>query len=245
VPFSAQMTVYSLDMTARRFLGLKLLILRRIHASRSRKFGTLCELYKELKCEVRHVKIERVWAQAGIASSRGFTLIELMIAVGLTALLLSMAVPALSSFTANARQTSAINDFVASMHVARSTAITTNFRVTVCGSSNGNSCAAVDWDQGWIVFMDRDSDQLVDGDEVIAAASDGIDGLSIESAEFGQFLMYRPNGRVMNASVNGNSGQFTVCDERGADYAKVVIFDLSGRPRQSTHLADGSSPSCS
>jgi type IV fimbrial biogenesis protein FimT len=168
-----------------------------------------------------------------------------MIAVGLTALLLSMAVPALNTFTTNARQTSAINDFVSSMHIARSTAVTTNFRVTVCASSNGNSCEAVDWDQGWIVFTDRDSDQFVDGDEVIAAASDGIEGLSIQSGEFSQFLMYRPNGRVMNSSVTGNSGQFTVCDDRGADHAKVMIFDLSGRPRLSTNLADGSSPSCS
>jgi len=191
------------------------------------------------------MKYERVWAQAMPASSRGFTLIELMIAVGLTALLLSMAIPALDSFTTNARQTSAINDFVSSMHVARSTAVTTNFRVTVCASSGGSNCEAVSWDQGWIVFGDRDSDQSVDGDEVISAASDGIEGLSIQSSEFGQFLMYRPNGRVMNSSINGNSGQFTVCDHRGDDYAKVLIFDLSGRPRLSRHLADGSSPSCS
>jgi len=191
------------------------------------------------------MKSERVWTQAMPASSRGFTLIELMIAVGLTALLLSMAIPALDSFTTNARQTSAINDFVSSMHVARSTAVTTNFRVTVCASSGGSNCEAVSWDQGWIVFGDRDSDQSVDGDEVISAASAGIDGLSIQSSEFGQFLMYRPNGRVMNSSVNGNSGQFTVCDDRGDQYAKVLIFDLSGRPRLSKHLADGSSPSCS
>jgi type IV fimbrial biogenesis protein FimT len=191
------------------------------------------------------MKYERVWAQAMPASSRGFTLIELMIAVGLTALLLSMAIPALDSFTTNARQTSAINDFVSSMHVARSTAVTTNFRVTVCASSGGSNCEAVSWDQGWIVFGDRDSDQSVDGDEVIVAASAGIDSLSIQSGEFGQFFMYRPNGRVMNSSVNGNSGQFTVCDGRGDDYAKVLILDLSGRPRLSKHLADGSSPSCS
>lgn len=176
---------------------------------------------------------------------RGFTLIELMIAVGLTGLLLSMAIPALDQFTTNARQTGAINDFVSSMHVARSTAVTTNFRVTVCASAGGANCEAVSWDQGWIVFGDRDSDQVVDGDEVIAAASAGIEGLSIQSGEFGQFLMYRPNGRVMNASVNGNSGQFTVCDHRGADKAKVLIIDLSGRPRLSRYLADGSAPSCS
>lgn len=179
-----------------------------------------------------------------IAGSRGFTLIELMVAIALTGLLLSMAVPALDQFTTSARQTSAINEFVSSMHMARSTAVTTNFRTTICTSSNGTSCEAASWDDGWIVFTDRDSDQVVDADDTILAAVEGVDGLSIQSGEFGQFLMFRPNGRATTASANGNSGQFTVCDDRGSDYAKVVIVDLSGRPRLSYQLADGSTPSC-
>jgi type IV fimbrial biogenesis protein FimT len=191
------------------------------------------------------MKYERVWAQAMLTSSRGFTLIELMIAIGLTGLLLSLAIPALDQFTTSARSTSAVNDFVSSMHVARSTAVTTNFRTTVCASAGGANCEAVSWDQGWIVFTDRDSDQTVDIGETIVATSKGIDGLSIQSGEFGQFLMYRPNGRVMTSSANGNSGQFTVCDNRGSEYAKVLIVDLSGRPRMSKYLADGTSPSCS
>ncbi len=191
------------------------------------------------------MKYERVWAQAMPVSSRGFTLIELMIAVGLTALLLSMAVPAVQMFTNNARQTGAINDFVASMHIARSTAVTTNTRVTACASAGGSNCEAVSWNDGWIVFRDRDSDQVVDADETIVSSSEGIEGLLIQSSQFGRFIMYRPNGRVMNASVNGNSGQFTVCDDRGASHAKVMIIDLSGRPRLSLYQADGSTPSCS
>ncbi len=191
------------------------------------------------------MKKERPRTRIQRHSVRGFTLIEMMIAVALTALLLSMAVPALDAFTSNARQTSTINDFVSSMHIARSTAVTTNFRTTVCASSNGVNCEAVSWDQGWIVFSDRDSDQAVDNDETIVAASDGADGLDIRSPEFGQFLMYRPNGRVMTVSAAGNSGQFTVCDGRGADHAKVLIVDLSGRPRLSKYQADGSAPSCS
>ena len=175
----------------------------------------------------------------------GFTLIELMIAVALTGILLGMGVPAMNMFISNARQTGMINDFVASMHTARSTAITTNSRVTICPSSNGNSCEVVDWDQGWIVFGDLDSDQVVDPGERIVATAEGATGLTIESPEFGDFLTYRPNGRVMNASLDGSSGAFTVCDKRGADRAKVLIVDLSGRPRLSEYLADGSSPVCS
>lgn len=175
---------------------------------------------------------------------KGFTLIELMIAVGLTGLLLSMAVPALDIFVSNARQTGAINDFVSSIHQARSTAVTTNARVTICPSATGTNCEATGWNSGWIVFSDPDSDRTVDNGETIIASSGEVDGLTIQSAEFGTFLMYRPNGRVMNASLNGSSGAFTICDDRGPNYAKVMIIDLSGRPRQSKTLSDGSSPSC-
>lgn len=174
----------------------------------------------------------------------GFTLIELMIAVGLTGLLLSMAVPALDIFVSNARQTGAINDFVSSMHVARSTAVTTNARVTVCPSSGGNNCEAVSWDQGWIVFSDPDSDRTVDADETIVATSGAIDGLSITSGQFPLFMTYRPNGRVTNAGLNGSAGAFTVCDDRGPASAKVMLVDLSGRPRISRTMADGSAPVC-
>lgn len=175
----------------------------------------------------------------------GFTLIELMIAVALTGILLGMAVPAMNIFISNARQTGAINDFVSSMHTARSTAITTNARVTICPSAGGNNCEAVTWEEGWIVFGDPDSDRVVDPDETIVATSPGATGLVIQSPEFAQFLTYRPTGRVMNASLDGSSGEFTVCDNRGADHAKVLIVDLSGRPRLSEHLADGSPPACS
>ena len=156
-----------------------------------------------------------------------------------------MNVAALDIFVSNARQTGAINDFVSTIHQARSTAVTTNTRVTICPSSNGTNCEAVGWNNGWIAFSDPDSDRNVDNNETIFAVMEGVNGLTLQSAQFATFLMYRPNGRVMTASAAGNSGQFTVCDSRGSEHAKVLIVDLSGRPRLSYHQADGSAPSCS
>ena len=57
-------------------------------------------------------------------------------------------------------------------------------------------------------------------------------------------MTYRPNGRIVNAGLNGSAGAMTFCDDRGADYAKVMIIDLSGRPRISKTMADGSAPAC-
>ena len=174
----------------------------------------------------------------------GFTLIELMIAIALVAVLLATAVPALDDFTNNSRQTGAINDFVSAMHLARNTAITTNSRVTMCPSAAGANCELTGWDSGWIVFGDANSNGNVDVGENVVTASDGIEGLSIQSGEFPQFLMYRPNGRAMTIAVTGNSGEFAVCDNRGAEHAKVILVELSGRPRLSEYRADGSPPNC-
>ena len=174
----------------------------------------------------------------------GFTLIELMLAIALVAILLATAVPALDDFTNNSRQTGAINDFVSAMHLARNTAITTNSRVTMCPSAGGANCEITGWSSGFIVFRDANSSGSVDAGETIVTASGGADGLTIQSGEFPQFLMYRPNGRAMTVAVTGNSGEFSVCDNRGADKAKVILVELSGRPRLSKYRADGSAPNC-
>ncbi len=176
---------------------------------------------------------------------RGFTLIELITTLGVATVLISMAVPGVTVFLLNSRQSSSINEFVSTMHLARSAAITKNERVTVCASSNGVTCENVGWDRGWILFGDTDSDQTVDAGEVIIGTGPAIEGLTIESSEFARYFMYRPNGRVMNATINANSGEFTVCDSRGAEHARVIIMDLAGRPRLSDVEADGSDPSCS
>ena len=174
----------------------------------------------------------------------GFTLIELMIAVALVAILLATAVPALDDFTNDARQTGAINDFISSIHIARNTAITTNSRVTMCASASGANCEAASWDSGWIVFADLNSNGSLDAGETIASASAAVDDLNIQSGEFPAALMYRPNGRAMTNALTGNSGEFTVCDYRGAEHAKVILVELSGRPRMSETKANGTSPSC-
>ena len=174
----------------------------------------------------------------------GFTLIELMIAIALVGILLATAVPALDDFTNDARQTGSINDFISSIHVARNTAITTNSRVTMCASASGTNCELASWDSGWIVFGDLNSNGSVDASETIVSASAAVEGLDILSGEFPAALMYRPNGRAMTGALTGNSGEFAVCDFRGAAHAKVILIELSGRPRMSETKANGAPATC-
>lgn len=166
-----------------------------------------------------------------MSNEKGFTLIELMTTLGIVTILAAVAIPNLQSFTMNSRQTGGINDIVMGMRAARNTAITTNSRVTMCASKSGTNCEATEWNQGWIVFVDTDADQTVDAGESIIRSGGSNETLTIKSGQFGNFLVYRPNGRVMNANVAQNSGTFSICDDRGTAYAKSIMLDLSGRAR--------------
>ena len=175
---------------------------------------------------------------------KGYTLIELLTTLGVATVLISVAMPNLQSFRMNSRQTGKINELISTIHLARNTAVTTNTRVTLCASSNGNTCESVAWDKGWIAFVDRDSDQNVDDDEAILRVGTAVDGVTISSGQYANFLMYRPNGRVMGNAVNQNKGQFTFCDNRGSEHAKAIMLDLSGRPRVVDTDSYGISLSC-
>lgn len=175
---------------------------------------------------------------------KGFTLVELLTTLAVSAIAVTVAVPAMSSFTANSKQSGAINEFVYSLHLARTAAITDNTRVTICASDSGTDCESVSWDRGWIVFADPDSDRSVGAGETVIGAAAAVEGLAITTSDFGRSFMFRPNGRAMTFDAGGTSGAFTVCDRRGDEHAKAIIIDRAGRPRSSKTLAGGGAPTC-
>lgn len=83
--------------------------------------------------------------------SGGFTVIELMIAVTLMAILLAIAVPSFKDASLGSELRSMANDLIAHAALARSEAIKRNAIVTLCVSADGATCVAGGWEQGWIV----------------------------------------------------------------------------------------------
>jgi type IV fimbrial biogenesis protein FimT len=97
-------------------------------------------------------------------SSSGFTLIELMIAISILAILLGIAVPSFTDASLSSKIGSQANNLAAGANLARSEAIKRNATVVLCVSTNGTSCAASGgWEQGWIAACRTTTNTVCDG----------------------------------------------------------------------------------
>lgn len=85
----------------------------------------------------------------------GFTLVELMIAVAVVAILLALALPSFQGSMRSNRVATTSNELLGSLSLARTEAIRGLGPAGVCASADGATCAATtDWANGWIVWRD-------------------------------------------------------------------------------------------
>jgi len=164
----------------------------------------------------------------------GFTLIELMIAIVLLAILMMVAAPSLQDLTMNARITSNANDLMTDLAMARSEAVRGNTRAAICSSNNGTSCTASAWEQGWLVFTDADGNGAINGTDAIVKVMGALElGNILASAGHstngagGSFVPFRPSGSV----TPGGAGtvDFTLCDSRTTANVGAAAATNKGR----------------
>ncbi len=149
----------------------------------------------------------------------GFTLYELMITLMVIAIILGFGIPNLRNFTLNSRITGAANDLHAAFMMARTEAAHAKTNVTICASADpmGAANCGGTWDQGYVVFIDDDADQVRDAGEAILRSQPGVDtGVMLRVANAATYFMYAPTG-LGRLDTGGNPplSQVVVCDERG------------------------------
>lgn len=94
-----------------------------------------------------------------VAPSRlhGFTMIELLVAVAIAAILAMIGLPSLKGTLNDLQQKSALSLIVSDLNQARNEAITRASRTLVCArNAAGTSCATTtpSWQSGWVVCTD-------------------------------------------------------------------------------------------
>lgn len=178
--------------------------------------------------------------QAPEPRSGGFTLIELMIALSILAILGALTMPSFSGLIQDSKRTTAVNAFVHTVFLARSEAMNRSQTISICGSADGRTCskAGADWNTGWIAFVNSDRDEPPvrdDNESVLAVQGAWPQGrISANRAAFS----FRPHTQGL---VNGT---VVFCDPRGSATARAIIISHTGRPRLSKRDAEGRPLKC-
>lgn len=177
------------------------------------------------------------------AETRGFTLVEFVAAVSISAIVLGMAIPAFSNIINDTQLSTQTNEFAGYLNYARSAAIKYGERVQVCKSVDQQQCDnSSSWDDGWIIFVDSNMDRQRNNNEVVLqAATPTTDDITIDYGAFptDNYIVYYPSGRSL-----GN-GTFTFCDQQGDTKAHALVLYKTGRLRAADIMPDGSPLDCS
>jgi len=171
----------------------------------------------------------------------GFTLIELMVTIAIIGIVALISIPAFNDFILNNRIRGQTSDFVVQLTHARSEAMRTATRVTVCPGTAGG-CSGSNWENGWVVFVDANANAAVDSGETVIGVGAALDGgNTLRSATFLTYISFRHDGGSTSIAGSGLAGSFALCDSRGyGDNARAIAVSASGRMKALAANASGS-----
>lgn len=175
-----------------------------------------------------------------IGRSAGFTLVELMVTLVVLGVVMAMAFPSFTFVMNNNRLSSATNEMVASLHMARMEAIRLNGRTTLCRSEDGATCSdGAVWTQ-WVTLADSDRDGAIDDVVRVSTATAPVT-VQVSGAIEGSSITFNAEGMARNDDGGLLVANIGVCmpTERPADNMRLVSIASGSRFSTSSIEAGG------
>lgn len=161
--------------------------------------------------------------------SDGFSLIELMVAITVFAILTALAVPSLSDFMKRNTVTNQTNDFLGAIRFARSTAITRGTMVSICASSTSSNtnpvCASTNtFNTGWLIYTTtKAGDAYKTTDELLRVGQD-LPAASIQGATTVPVVTFDARGSSTYGALS-----FYICSKGAGDTVGQSALRYGGR----------------
>lgn len=145
-------------------------------------------------------------------SSAGFTLVELMVTLSISAILVTVAVPNMIDLIRDARLATQSDALVSSLNLARLEAIKQGRSFSVCPVATASGCTAgvQTWATGWVIYGNGAVSQTVGtktGLSVTAVFDSVVFGSTLGSAVTARQFTLCVTGRkehVVNVSLSGH-----------------------------------------
>ncbi|MGE7139718.1 GspH/FimT family pseudopilin [Luteibacter sp. NPDC031894] len=158
---------------------------------------------------------------------RGFTLAEVLVVLAVSALVGSLALPALSDAIARHRLRAAADDLLETLQNARSMAVWRDRGTIVCASSDGRTCTwSADWSGGWI-----------------GRARSGATVFTSSAALDGKLAALHRSGRhgvdfTRNGTSPGTNQTVVLCVRGRPSTAVSIVIGNAGRPHRQPAAPD-------
>ncbi len=159
-----------------------------------------------------------------------FTLIELLIALALMTILSGMALPSFQEILDNSKLTTQVDGLVKILNFARTTAINSNQKVTICPTDYTQTCLS-DWSLGYMSFIDLNGDRKLNAKEqVLSFYKNNNEKLTLSWKAFG----FKKSLQWLETGItNHQNGSFQFCYNQDSSKSRALIITKAGRIRYS------------
>ncbi|MCE3254321.1 MAG: fimT [Cellvibrio sp.] len=160
--------------------------------------------------------------------SKGFTLYELLITLAIISIALAVAIPGFNKQIRQSQTEVATLALLNAIETSRSIAVFQNTRTMLLATDKK-------WQKGWVLFIDNDSDGLLDNGETIVLEGRELKSVSITArAPMDAYVSFigTGEGKVPGKAKTGAflAGTIKICPEReGTGYS--LVLSPGGRTR--------------
>ena len=176
-------------------------------------------------------KIPNSTFQVATKRIQGFTLIELMVALAVVAILATVAVPSMRTIIQNNRISTQVNSLLSDINLARSEAIRGAVNVQICtwNSVANPSNPACDggnfWSGGRVICADRNNNGVFCEATELVRSREGLAPMTLTPDAVISSITFDARGQ----RLTGVAIDLRFCDDRGTAFAKLTKLTINGQ----------------
>lgn len=161
-------------------------------------------------------------------SRKGLTVIELLIVLVIFSIILVSAAPSFQIWVENTRVRTLANDLASSFYYARSEAIRRGISVSICPQTADFTSCGTDWSNGWIVFLNANTDTVFNNsaeEPALIVHDAASSSLTVINSPLSNMVTFSSRGFISTTTTT-----FTIAGPACADNrARTVALSATGQ----------------